>query len=126
MSKSKRELEIENEILKKTGFGSNFSKVVIELIRYGALIAGFHYIDSMIQHLAGQVTTATIDIPFMNGVLGAIVGGGGMVYGHKQNKLRKNTVERLQNRIKELENRIDNRRSSSGLTNRGDTHPEDI
>jgi|ERR1044072_1759065 hypothetical protein len=42
-----------------------------------------------------------------------------------ERRLRKGTVERLTLRIKELELSIDRRRSSSQLTPRGDTRPED-
>lgn len=42
-----------------------------------------------------------------------------------ERKLKRDTVERLSLRIKELELRIDRKRSSSDLTKRGDTRPED-
>ncbi len=50
---------------------------------------------------------------------------GAGVYGWKQRDLRKTTVERLQSRIKELELKLDSKRSSSHLTPRGDTREED-
>jgi len=40
--------------------------------------------------------------------------------------IRKDTIERLQSRIRELETSIDPKRSSSGLTTRGDTDPGDL
>ena len=49
----------------------------------------------------------------------------GTAYGIQQRKLRRDTVERLQTRNIELEKKIDQKRSSSKLTARGDTRPED-
>jgi hypothetical protein len=125
-TKSKKELEIENAILRRTGFGSNAAKVLIALIQCGAGVAVFYFLNDSIKHLAGQETNATINIDFMGNVLAGLFGGGGVVYGKQQNELRKKTIERLQKRIKELEGKIDNSRSTSGLTERGETHPEDI
>jgi hypothetical protein len=88
-------------------------------------VAVFYFLNDSIKHLAGQETSATINVDFMGNVLAGLFGGGGVVYGKQQNELRKNTVERLQKRIKELERKIDNTRSTSGLTERGETNPED-
>lgn len=46
-------------------------------------------------------------------------------YARRERKLRKDTVERLQNRITELEKGKDPNRTSSGITPRGDTQPGD-
>lgn len=48
-----------------------------------------------------------------------------IAYGRRESKLRKDTVEKLQNRIKELEVQLDPGRSSSMLTERGDTNEGD-
>lgn len=58
--------------------------------------------------------------------LAIIFGVAGIVYGRRESKLRKDTVERLQDRNCRLEREIDPKRSSSQLTPRGDTRPEDI
>jgi len=126
MSKSKKELEIENAMLKRYGFGANLTKILLALIQYGAAVCVFYFLSDAAKHLAGQNTMASFDVPFMNGVLGAIFGGGGVLYGRNQNKLRKDTVEQLQARIRQLETQMDPNRSTSGLTERGDTHLEDM
>ncbi|NOS88138.1 MAG: hypothetical protein HOP34_06275 [Methylococcaceae bacterium] len=126
MSKSRKELEVENEMLKRVGYGANLTKIIIALIQYGALAFVFYCLSDTAKSLAGLNTVASFDVPFMNGVLGAIFGGGGIVYGHQQNKSRKNTVERLQKRIQDLEKQLDPNCSTSGLTSRGETHPEDM
>lgn len=125
MARSKKELEIENAILRRTGFGSNVAKVLITLIQCGAAVAVFYFLNDSIKHLAGQETNATINIDFMGNVLAGLFGSGGVFYGKKQNELRKKTIERLQKRIKVLEEKSDSSRSTSGLTERGETHPED-
>jgi hypothetical protein len=48
----------------------------------------------------------------------------GWVFGLNAQRLRRNTTERLTNRIQELERRIDPDRSTSGLTTRGKTPAE--
>lgn len=108
---------------------------VIDLLRYAitalATVAVFYFIkesiDSFGTHFAGEVTEfysegfikVTLHLTFLG------VGTLGIVYGKRQSILRKNTIERLQSRIQELEKRIDENRSSSGLTSRGDTNPRD-
>jgi len=56
---------------------------------------------------------------------GVIFGFSGIVYGKKQRALRMSTVEKLQGRITELEKVRDSKRSSSMLTPKGETRPED-
>ena len=51
--------------------------------------------------------------------------GSGWAYGLAQRKLRRNTVERLQGRITDLEQAADPKRTSSHLTKRGATRKED-
>ena len=126
MSKSKKELELEIAMLKRDGYGANITKIIIAFIQYGTLAYIFYCLSDAVRYLAGLNTVASFDVPFMNGVLGAIFGGGGVFYGHSQSKSRKNTVERLQKRIQYLETQLDPNRSTSGLTSRGETHPEDV
>lgn len=54
-----------------------------------------------------------------------VVGGGGLLYGARQKRLKGNTIQKMGAQIKELEAKIDPNRSSSGLTERGKTRPED-
>lgn len=49
----------------------------------------------------------------------------GIGYGARQRHLRHNAIERLQSRITTLEERVDPGRTTSGLTPRGKTRPED-
>jgi hypothetical protein len=99
-------------------------------IRYGfcALIAFFGY--RAINVLSGQYTFADIAVRFVANIkVGAAishtVGGGGVIYGFLQKKLRGDAIKKMASHIKELEERRDPNRGSSGLTERGGTRPED-
>ena len=80
--------------------------------------------------LSGENTSANIVI---KGVLDMKVsqyaaylfGGGGIIYGIRERRLRRKTTERLSDRTKSLEQRIDPNRTSSGLQSSGDTRMED-
>lgn len=99
-------------------------------LRYGTIFSACWFAYLSIGSLAGQQTTADIGVNILgdlklSDVFGVIFGGSAIVYGWRQRVLRRDTVERLQGRIRELERRIDPHRSSSMLTERGDTRPED-
>ncbi|MEW6351245.1 MAG: hypothetical protein AB1646_19490 [Thermodesulfobacteriota bacterium] len=107
------------------------ASIVNRLIPWAALVFIAHWIYLAILALAGQKTIADIGISFLGSVtvseaLAVVLGGGGIAYGLKQRKLRRDTIERLQARIQDLERRLDPNRTSSSLTRRGTTNPEDI
>lgn len=82
----------------------------------------------MVDSLSGLSTAADIQLSFLVDIsvyIAWLAGAGGVGYGLHQRKLRRDTVERLQARITELESEVDPGRTSSGLTGRGDTNPED-
>jgi hypothetical protein len=54
-----------------------------------------------------------------------LLGGGGVIYGVRERRLRRKTTERLSERTASLEKRIDPHRTSSGLPSTGDTRLED-
>jgi len=100
------------------------------LIKYGclAIVAFFAY--GAIAVLAGKQTFAQIGIKLLGDIkiansIGYVVGGSGIIYGRRQKKLKEDVILKLAPRIKELETEIDPKRSSSGLTERGRTRPED-
>ena len=90
------------------------------------LVARYAYLS--VDALAGDVTVADIGVGVrilgnvkVSTILCTAVGVLGTVYGLQQRSLRKSTTERLTARIEDLERRIDPKRSTSGLTSRGDT-----
>ena len=126
-----KELEAENQSLRRRRTGNAIAAVVVEGIRWTGtcVIAylGYRCIDS----LAGQHTDATFDFsifaelkPREIVLLAAALLSVG--YGRLQKKLRQTTIERLQARIRKDEKKTDPKRSSSDLTPRGETNPEDL
>lgn len=129
-SKSKAELQAELKFLRAFKNSQALVTVVVELIRWGGLVAIAYFALLSVKALAGQTTAANIGIKFLADVrvseaLAWIFGVVGSGYGFGERRLRRSTVERLQSRIRTLENKIDPKRSSSNLTPKGDTPKED-
>jgi hypothetical protein len=104
--------------------------VLEAVVRYGcfAIIAGFAYL--IVDTLAGRTTFADIGVRFVGQAsvsesLAWILAASGSAYGLRQRKLRRDTIVKQSARIKSLESRIDSKRSSSNLPERGTTRPED-
>lgn len=123
-------LRAENIQLKCVNRSEAWVSVLNNGIRWGGLswIAYCGYLSIMA--LAGKFTSAKILVNLLadkniSVTLAWSIGAIGLIYGHIQRVLRKNTVERLQSRIVKLEKICDERRSSSKLTPRGDTRRED-
>lgn len=104
--------------------------ITVSAFKWGAVswIAYCFYL--CILALAGKTTLAEIIIRFFANIgvsesLAYVLGGGGLIYGIRERRLRQRTVKRLQPRIQQLEEIIDPKRSSSGLTPLGETDPRD-
>jgi hypothetical protein len=81
--------------------------------------------------LAGKYTFAQIGVKFLadfkiSDAVYIALSGGSIIYGLEQRRLRRKSIERITPRNKELELKIDARRSSSGLSPRGTSRPEDF
>lgn len=92
------------------------------------LIAMFFY--KSVASLAGQYTFAQIGVGFLGDFrisegFAYLFGVGGITYGAKRHQLQQRNLERTAKRISDLEKQIDPGRSSSRLTPRGNTRPED-
>lgn len=84
-----------------------------------------------ILQLAGKTTLAELSFAFLGNVnvstsLAWGAGIAGVTFGGLQRRLKKKTVERLHERIRKFEEQLDPGRSSSHLTPRGETNPEDM
>jgi hypothetical protein len=128
--KSAAELLAENRVLRQARVTDGLATILITAIKWGCALGVVRYISVMVVALAGETTTANIAMKILGNfsisqALAWSLSAGSAGYGLAQNKLRKDTVERLQSRIRELEESCDPRRSSSRLTPRGDTRPED-
>lgn len=83
-----------------------------------------------IESLAGEATSSNIVLSLItdfkaNQFFPYLFGGAAGAYGLAQQREKKKTVFRLHSRVKELETKIDPTRTSSGLTETGDTRTED-
>jgi len=91
-------------------------------------IAWLFYLS--IKAVAGQYTFADIGVRFIGNFkisegLAYLFGVGGISYGYKERRLRRSTIERLAPRNAALEKALDPNRTSSKLTTKGTTSPED-
>ena len=124
--KSAAELRIENRLLRTQNNIAAITTIFVSLIRIAGAVLIARYVYLAVASLAGKSTVSDIGIKFLGNLrvsegLAGLFGGGGTVYGLAQRKLRRDTIERLQGRIKELEREHDPNRSSSNLTIRGTT-----
>jgi hypothetical protein len=99
-------------------------------LKYGCIAFCVWSFSGAIRSLSGQRTLADMKLSMLGSFtiertlcLGAAAGG--IVYGHKQRRLRQQKTARLEGRIHELEQAIDPGRSSSRLTPEGKTNPKD-
>ena len=101
------------------------------VIPWGSIVAIAYWMFGTLQSFGGKSTFADIGIAFFADVkiseaVVYLFGGGGVLYGVYQKRLRRKNIERLAPRPIELEKIIDRNRSSSGLTAGGTTRPEDL
>jgi len=106
------------------------ASIVNNLIKFGALALIARYGYLAIEALAGKTTLASIIVQFLASVkvtqgLAYVIGLSGCAYGAFQRRLRRTAIARIAARNTERELGIDPGRSSSGLTPRGETNPED-
>lgn len=139
--KSKADLEAEIKYLRKGKRAELNIATINGFFKYGglALIAYFGY--RSIDTLAGKMTLADINLnalySFKNsetdsynwwkifGIPGIAVGVLGVIYGYGERKLRQFYINYRPDRYEKLEKKIDSGRTSSMLTQEGDTRPED-
>jgi hypothetical protein len=100
------------------------------VIPWGSLVAIAFWVHGDVVALAGKQTLAQIGLSFMGDIrisdaVAYIFGATGVVYGISERTLRRKNIARLAEENRSLEKKIDPLRSSSNLTRRGTTRPED-
>ncbi len=100
------------------------------LLAVGGTVAVAYLVFRSIDSLAGRSTDSNIMVKFItdfkaNKWFSTVFAGLMGVWGFSERALKKKAVKRLHGRVKELEEKIDPTRTSSGLTQTGDTRPED-
>ena len=108
------------------------TSVLNNLIRWGGLTAIAYFAYRSIDTLAGRTTLADmgVSVSFFTGariadLMAWVLAVVGVGYGLAQRSLRGRTVARQEGRVIALETKIDPERTSSRLTRRGKTRPED-
>lgn len=104
--------------------------VIHILVPWGSAVLIAWYFYKSVSSLAGQYTFAQIGVRFLGDLrisegVAYCFGAGGVVYGFNRHRLHQKNIERTALRISELEKQLDPKRSSSRLTPRGKTRPED-
>ncbi len=99
-------------------------------IPWGSLVAIAFWVHSDVIALAGKRTLANIGLSFMADIrvsdaIAYIFGAAGAGYGIAERTLRRKNIARLAEENRTLEKMVDPLRSSSNLTRRGTTRPED-
>jgi len=95
-----------------------------------------YFFRDIVGELAGKQTSSDIKFTLAgldfsgeglkpNEIVAYVVSAVSVIYGLLQKRLRKNTIEKMHVRTEILERTVDPKRSSSNLTTRGDTRPED-
>ncbi len=131
---TKAEREVERQYRVRYRIVDAIDNNVRLLIKYGFLFLIAWKAEQGVVALAGSKTLAdfrfsvfgnvTID-KYIGQLLMLIFGSSGVTYGWRQRQLRRKDIDRLGNRVKDLEQRLDPERSSSKLTRVGTTRPED-
>jgi len=108
----------------------SLSGVLSLLIKWGGLVFIAYFAKEAVRALAGEVTSARILLAMLADVtvketVAYSISALAILYGLRERKLRRDTIEYYSRRVPELERRIDPNRSSSNLTGRGTTRPED-
>ena len=106
-------------------------KTLSNLIKFGFIGWVAFLYAPVFMAMAGQDTKADFSLSLMANehfviLLGVVFGAGGIVYGRRQAKLRRDVIERLHPYQLEHEKAQDPDRSSSLLSVRGDTAKEDL
>ncbi len=107
-----------------------WADVVHLAIPWGSLVIIAVLMYFGISRLAGQVTLAQIGLGViadirLSDAVSYVFGGTALAYGLGERRLRHKKTERLASHAQELEKIIHPTRTSSGLTPKGTTRPED-
>jgi hypothetical protein len=107
---------------------------VARLSKWIPLCVIFYFVYLSIAALAGKATLAQFGLwiaadlkatKVFSHVVTSIFGLGGVTFGYRERKLRQKNIERMSSQLAEYEAKIDPKRSSSRLTRKGSTRPED-
>lgn len=130
--KSLKEKELELRFRRYSKALESLTSLGSTFIRYGAVVLCVYIVYRMTSDLAGKTTLADIGLSLkmfgglsITDTVSFALGVAGTVYGYKERRLRQSKTQYLQDRIQKLEKQLDPKRTSSRLTARGTTNPQD-
>jgi hypothetical protein len=128
--RSREQLEAELLLLRNRRLSDGWASVANNFVKWGALAGIAYFLYLCVDAVAGRETTAKLVVAVISDfklhiALPWFLTAVAVILGLLQRHLKNGTVDRLGRRIKELEERLDPGRTSSRLTSRGGTNPED-
>jgi len=107
-----------------------FGAVLNSVAKWGALLGCVYFASDTLKGIVGTTTYADVGIRFLGSLrisqsIGIAITSFSIFVALRERKLRHDKTEYLQGRIKKLEEVLDMNRSSSRITPRGTTRPED-
>ncbi|MDO3434620.1 hypothetical protein QWJ46_18255 [Rhizobium sp. CBN3] len=105
-----------------------FYRTLRTLIKTAGLVGCFYFIALAMAPFAGKETAVSFALNFLADVKFVLtlgLAGAAGTWAVAERMLRERKTQKLQDRVKELETRIDPNRSTSGLTRTGKTNPRD-
>jgi hypothetical protein len=117
-------------------FGIKFKKLDIinsaiqMAIKVGGLVGIFAIIGSTLRVMTGRETVLNIAIQIvatmkLSSKISYALGLAGVAYGLRQRRLRRSVIERMSEHQRKLEQSLDQGRTSSEITLKGTTRPDD-
>jgi len=109
---------------------ASFTSIFLAFIRYGAFCVLGYFATKCVSAMAGRTTYANMAMTFLVKMkadkwIAYTLGGGGMLYGWSERRLRQRNIKRFGQAAADMEKVIDPQRSSSHLSTDGTTHPLD-
>lgn len=128
---TRAQLEVQVKALRQHHISKSIATIAVSLFRYSTVCFCFYCIYLSVLALAGKTTLANIIVNFLGNFTisqGAsyAAGAGGVTYGYIERRRRMKAVKHLHAQNKKLEQGYDPRRSSSNLTETGETNPADL
>jgi hypothetical protein len=128
VAKSKAIVELELKYKHKGARLEFWATVARVAVPSAAAVAITYFVTGSVDRLAGKFTYADIGIKFISDfkvTIAYTLTSAATAWALLERKLKGDTIKRLSARVTELEKRLDPGRSSSRLTERGTTRPED-
>ena len=126
-------LKIENQNLRAHRLGDQVADVFGKLIEFGGYVGIAFFVYLSVDSLSGKKAKAEIAVESsmsfgstkLTVFIAIVFGFFGVLYGKRQDRLKKKYIEKYHPYQREEEEQIDPTRTSSELTPQGETRPED-